>query len=100
MCPRVLRNQGRLVSHEDKSEYDVTFEFHVSSDRGPGPHQANGQIIWGDITTAENTPLPEGGYTLHVISGETLQVENTGLTGWRVVRTPAAGAPGQVTPQK
>lgn len=99
MCSRVLRNQGRLVSHEDKSEYDVTFEFHVSSDKGSGPPQASGQIIWGDITTADNTLLPEGGYTLHVSSGETLQVENRGLTGWRVVRSPA-GTPGQVAPQK
>jgi hypothetical protein len=86
MCPRVLRNHGRLISEEDKSEYDVTFEFHVSSDKAPASGQANGQIIWGEVTTADNTPLPEGIYTLQVSSGETLRVENIGLAGWRVVR--------------
>lgn len=88
MCPRVLRNTGRLVSREDKSQYDVTFEFHISSERAPGSGQGDAQILWGEVSTADNTPLPEGEYLLHVSSGETLPVENTGLAGWRVVRKP------------
>jgi hypothetical protein len=59
----------------------VTFEFHVSSDAKPGI----AQIVWGDVATTDNIPLPEGEYDLHVSTGEMLCVENTGLAGWRVI---------------
>jgi hypothetical protein len=76
-----------LISREDKAEYEVNFEFHVSSEPTPGVPQMRRITIWGEVTTSDNIPLPEGRYLLHVSSGETLQVENTGLTGWRVVPT-------------
>ena len=81
MSPRVLRHRGRLVSREGTAEYDVTFEFHISPDAKPGV----AQTIWGDVSVSDNIPLPEGEYELHVSSGETLQVESTGLAGWRVI---------------
>ena len=69
------------MSREGTAEYDVTFAFHISSDAKPGVAQA----IWGDVSVPDNIPLPEGEYELHASSGETLQVENTGLAGWRVI---------------
>jgi hypothetical protein len=86
MCPRVLRNRGRLISREENAEYDVTFEFQVDS--GSSAARPGRYTIWGEVSTADRMPLPEGEYVLHVHSGETLQVENTGLTGWRVITEP------------
>ncbi len=85
MSPRVLRNRGRLVSREDKAEYDVIFEFEVSSDPTHGTAQTDRQTIWGEVSTTDKVPLPEGEYDLHVSTGETLHVENTGLAGWHVI---------------
>lgn len=93
MEARVLRNRGRLVSCEDMSEYEVVFEFHVSGGSKFEAQPSRRSTLWGEVCTADERPLPEGRYSLHVSSGETLIVENTGLTGWRVV--PENPAPGQ-----
>lgn len=85
MSPRVLRNRGRLVSCGDRAEYDVIFEFEVSVDPTPGATQPDRQIIWGEVSTTDKVPLPEGEYDLHVSTGETLHVENTGFAGWHVI---------------
>jgi dolichyl-phosphate-mannose-protein mannosyltransferase len=46
-------------------------------DKAPASRQPNGQIIWKEVTTADNTPLPEGIYPVQASSGETLPLKTS-----------------------